>query len=87
VPLFATLAAIAAIIAGTKAVGDAAYNVWGKDDEEEGLDGSGYRRSQYMPEPRGPGPTARYAPQNRQPQSGVDPNIMSYLQKYMRPRY
>ena len=50
-------------------------------------------RTGYMPPPsrfsgaaRGPSPMARYAPQNRQPQSGVDPEIMQYLMRYMRPR-
>ena len=51
------------------------------------------KRTGFMPQPsrflaanREPGPMARYAPQNRQPQSGLDPEIMNYLMKYMRPR-
>jgi len=44
-----------------------------------------YQRSSFMPEP-GQGPMARYAPQNRQMQSGVDPDVMQFLMKYMRPR-
>ena len=44
----------------------------------------------YTPPPReeryGPNPMERYAPENRRPQSGVDPEIMNYLMKYMRPR-
>jgi len=51
------------------------------------------KRTGVMPQPsrfsaanREPGPMARYAPQNRQPQSGLDPEIMNYLMKYMRPR-
>ena len=51
------------------------------------------KRTGFMPQPsrfsaanREPGPMARYAPQNRQPQSGLDPEIMSYLMRYMRPR-
>jgi len=44
-----------------------------------------YQRSSFMPQP-GQGPAARYAPQNRQMQSGVDPDVMQFLMKYMRPR-
>ena len=42
--------------------------------------------SQPRPQRMGQSPMARYAPQNRQPQSGVDPEIMQYLMRYMRPR-
>ena len=42
--------------------------------------------SQFSVANRRPGPMERYSPQNRRPQSGVDPEIMNYLMKYMRPR-
>ena len=42
-----------------------------------------YQRSSFMPE-RGSSPMARYAPQSRQPQSGVSPDILAYLRKYIR---
>ena len=43
-----------------------------------------YQRSEYMPNRDSSDHMARYAPQNRQPQSGVSPDIMAYLRRYVR---
>jgi len=84
VPILETLAAIAAIMGAAKMTGDAAYNIWG-EEEEEPRPSAPYRRSQFMPPPPGAeDQMARFAPQNRQPQSGVSPDIMAYLRKYIR---
>ena len=50
-----------------------------------GLPSVGAQRAQRQQE-AGSQYTERYAPENRQPQPGVDPELMSYLQKFMRPR-
>lgn len=63
-------------------MGSAAYNIWGREEEEPGVGGP-YRGSQFTPQ-MGQGTMQRYAPQNRPPQSGVSPNIMAYLRKYIR---
>jgi hypothetical protein len=77
------LTAWLALIAGAKTIGDAAYNVWG--DEEEQRPQGQYRRSQFMPPPPGAeDQMARYAPENRPVRSGVSPDIMAYLRKYIR---
>ncbi len=46
-----------------------------------------YRRSEYMPDQsEGYSPMARYSPRNRQPSSGVDPQLMQYLRQFTQPR-
>ena len=79
------LSAWLGIIAASKMIGDAAHNVWG-EEEEEPRPQMPYRRSQFMPAPprADDDQMARYAPQNRPPQSGVSPDIMAYLRKYIR---
>ena len=77
------LSAWLGLVAASKMVGDAAYNIWG--EEEEPSPDAPYRRSQFMPLPPGAeDPMARFAPQNRQPQSGISPDIMAMLRKYIR---
>ena len=54
---------------------------WGEEEEPERPVGGPYRGpSQFMPQMGG----NRYAPQNRSPQSGISPDILAYLRKYVR---
>lgn len=52
----------------------------GEEEPEDPGVGGQYRPSRFLPQPR-PNP---YAPQSRPPQSGVSPDIMAYLRKYIR---
>ena len=57
---------------------------WGEEPEEPGVGGRGtYRPSRFLPQEK-ERPVTRYAPQNRPPQSGISPDIMAYLRKYVR---
>ena len=81
---FASQAAEASGVGGAQ-FGAAGSAMSGDSEEEEPRPYMPYRRSQFMPPPQGTqDPMARYAPQNRQPQSGVSPDIMAYLRKYIR---
>lgn len=56
---------------------------WGQEEEEEPPVGGPFRGSQFTPRP--PQDTmARFAPQNRAPQSSPSPDILAYLRKYVR---
>jgi len=71
--------------------GFGAYNVKSEMDAEAQAEAQAetqrprepYQRSTFMPQ-QGQDPMARYAPQNRQRQSGVSPDIMAYLRRYVR---
>ena len=46
-----------------------------------------YRRSQFMPdESQDYSPMARYSPRNRQPSSGIDPQILAHLRRFTQSR-
>jgi len=71
------------------------YQVWSENKAEEEAEEQAeeqarlsklqpYRRSEFMPGAGDGGHMARYAPGNRPMQSGVSPNVMDYLRKYVR---
>ena len=88
-PILETLGLIGALLAGTSAAGNAAYNIWGPD-EEPPRPNAPYRPSRFLPDFTGGGQNRQmqgYAPQNRQMRSGPSPEIMAYLRKFIRPQY
>ena len=72
------LAAMLTASAAATSIGTSVYDRM-QEPEEPGMSGQ-YRPSRFLPQP----PVNRYAPQNRQPQSSVSPDIMAYLRKYIR---
>ena len=77
-----TWQALAAMLTAGSAATSSGTSVYDRmqEPEEPGVGGPYRGPSQFMPQMGG----NRYAPQNRSPQSGISPDILAYLRKYVR---